>query len=89
MIGEFIVRFVGIAFDLINFAIIARILLSWLPSGGGEKIKYILRDITEPILAPFRKIVPRFGMIDFSPIVALLVLYFLRSIILQILIQLI
>ncbi|MBU0667898.1 YggT family protein [Patescibacteria group bacterium] len=84
----FIIRFVGILFDLISFAIIARILLSWMPSGGGEKIRFILRDITEPILGPFRKIVPRLGMIDISPIVALIALDLLRGILLQILYQL-
>jgi len=34
----------------------------------------IIYDITEPILAPLRQIIPRFGMFDFSPMVAIILL---------------
>jgi YggT family protein len=36
-----------------------------------------LHEITEPILAPLRNIIPRFGMIDFSPFVAIILLEFI------------
>lgn len=40
-----------------------------------------LRDVSEPYLRLFRKIVPSAGMIDFSPMVAILVLYLLQIVI--------
>jgi len=88
MLGEFIFRFVAIFFDIITFAIIARVLMSWLPSGGGGRAKMILRDITEPIMAPFRRIIPRIGMIDISPIVVIILLDIVKTIILQLLLPL-
>jgi YggT family protein len=39
----------------------------------------ILNQITEPILAPLRRVIPRIGMLDISPMVALLLLQFLQS----------
>jgi YggT family protein len=36
-------------------------------------------DVTEPILAPFRKVIPRIGMFDLSPIAAFLVISFLQQ----------
>lgn len=89
MIGEFLFRFVSIFFDLLSFAIIARVLMSWVPSGSAPRLRSLLRDVTEPVLAPFRRMVPRLGMIDISPIVAILVLDIVKAIILQLLLPLV
>ena len=40
-----------------------------------------LRDVSEPYLRPFRRVIPAIGMFDLSPMVALLVLYFAQAII--------
>lgn len=88
MIGEFVFRFISIFFDILVFAIIARVLMSWLPSGGG-RLRMVLYDVTEPVLGPFRNIVPRLGMIDISPIVAIIVLDIVKTIILQLLLPLV
>lgn len=89
MLGEFLFRFVSIFFDLLSFAILARILMSWMPSGGAPRLRTVLNDITEPILGPFRKAIPRIGMIDISPIVAIIALDIIKAIILQILLPLV
>lgn len=89
MVGEFIFRFVSIFFDLLSFAVLARILMSWVPSGGAPQLRSILRDITEPILGPFRRVIPRIGMIDISPIVAIFALDIAKTIILQLLLPLV
>lgn len=39
----------------------------------------ILDEITEPILAPLRQVVPRFGMVDITPMVAMLVLFVIQQ----------
>ncbi len=87
---DFIVKFIQILFDLISFSILARIILSWFAAsggGGGGRIRLLLYDITEPILGPFRKVIPRLGMIDISPIIALLALDLVRTIIISLLIS--
>jgi YggT family protein len=62
---------------LYQFAIILRIILSWFPlkSGGAvARIADVLVTITEPVLGPLRRILPRTGFIDLSPLIALLLL---------------
>ncbi|NEU29448.1 YggT family protein [bacterium LRH843] len=54
--------------------IIGYILLSWFPNARESTIGQLLGKIVEPYLEPFRRIVPPLGMIDFSPIVAIIVL---------------
>jgi len=85
---EFIYKFVDIFFDILSFAILARVLMSWLPQGSGGQLSFILKDITEPIMGPFRRIIPRVGMVDISPIVVILFIDFSKKIVLQILILL-
>lgn len=58
---------------LYYFALIARILLSWLPQLQNNRFAEFLYNITEPYLSIFRRFIPPIGMIDVSPIVAFLV----------------
>ena len=62
-----------------QLCIIVRIILSWFPLQPGgfvARIADVLVTITEPVLGPLRRILPRTGFIDLSPIVALLLLQF-------------
>lgn len=59
-----------------SWALIIYILLSWFPNARESAIGQFLARICEPYLEPFRKIIPSLGMIDISPIVAILVLRF-------------
>lgn len=59
-----------------SWALIIYILLSWFPNARESSIGQFLARICEPYLDPFRKIIPPLGMIDISPIVAILVLRF-------------
>jgi YggT family protein len=62
-----------------ELCIIVRIILSWFPLQGGgpvARIADVLVTITEPVLGPLRRILPRTGFIDLSPLVALLLLQF-------------
>lgn len=61
--------------------ILVRALLSWVNPDPFNPIVQFLNKVTEPILAPIRKVLPpafRFGM-DISPIIAFLGIMFLRS----------
>lgn len=79
----FLYRFVELLFNILIFAIIGRALLSWFNVGPGNPIGRVLYEITEPILGPMRRVIPMIGMLDISPIVAILLLNFMQSLILQ------
>ncbi|WP_026559433.1 YggT family protein [Bacillus sp. J37] len=59
-----------------SYALIVYILLSWFPGARESGFGQFLSKICEPYLEPFRKIIPPLGMIDISPIVAILALRF-------------
>ena len=60
--------------QLLSIAIFARAVLSWLPMGSNNPITTFLFNITEPVLMPLRRIIPRLGLIDISPMIAMLAL---------------
>jgi len=71
---EFLSFFLITVIRILKYAILVRILLSWVTPFGGGRVHQFLYNITEPILRLFRNLIPRMGMIDFSPIVAFFVL---------------
>lgn len=64
---------------LMVVAIIARALLSWFNMDPRGPLIQALNQITEPVLEPIRRIMPRLGMIDLSPLVAILLLQFISA----------
>ena len=84
MIGSFLLVVVNVLFRFASLAILARVILSWLPMAGMRVDPYhplirFLYQITDPILNPIRRF-STFGMIDFSPIVALILLEIVQQI---------
>jgi YggT family protein len=81
--------FVWLIFQILTFAIFFRVILSWFmmsPSSTGGflvTIHNVLFQITEPILAPLRRIIPTIGMFDLSPIVAIIVLQVIGEIVVR------
>ena len=71
---EFLARFVNILAMVLYIALIARVVVSWLNLSADNPLVAILYQVTEPILAPIRRVLPAFGMLDFSPIVALILI---------------
>lgn len=63
--------------SIYSIVLIIYILMSWFPGARESQFGYILGRICEPYLEPFRRIIPPLGMIDISPIVAILVLNYL------------
>ncbi len=51
-------------------AIFVRVIFSWIAIDPSNPLYIVIHDITEPILAPIRQLMPRIGMIDLSPMVA-------------------
>jgi YggT family protein len=73
--------FINILFTLLELAILARVLLSWFRVNPYHPVVDFLNQITEPILRPLRNVIPPLGMIDISPIVALILMDIIRKII--------
>lgn len=57
------------------FALIVQAVMSWVGNSHGNPLADLLHSLTEPLLRPIRQFVPVIGMIDLSPMVALLLLY--------------
>jgi YggT family protein len=67
--------------NLYSFVLMARLLLSWVPSVDWHKTPWsFLYAATEPVLAPFRKLIPPIAGLDISPIVVFFLLGLLRNI---------
>ena len=80
--GSALAMVVEVIFRVVWLAILVRVLLSWLPMAGLKIDMYhpairMLFQLTEPILSPIRRFAT-FGMMDFSPIVALILLDVIR-----------
>ena len=64
---------------IINWMIIIRALLSWVNPDPYNGVVRFLYGATEPMLAPFRRILPAYSIgMDFSPIFALLTIWFIK-----------
>jgi YggT family protein len=87
----------GLIYSAINFilsimwyAILARVIISWIPVPKDNQLIRLLYQITEPILGPIRGLIERSSlgknmMMDFSPIIAFLLIGVLRSVLRSIL----
>jgi len=78
---------VSLVFNILYFILIIRIIVSWVGADPHNEIVRIIYKITDPLLAPFRVLPLRLGAIDFTPIVAFLVLSVLKSFIVNIIYQ--
>lgn len=76
---NFVGTFFTILVTILQIAIIGRAIISWFPIDPHNPLMRTLFEITEPLLAPLRRIIPRIGMIDISPMIAIIVLQVIRS----------
>lgn len=65
---------IGLLVNIYFFALLAMIILSWVAPGSGHPAIHLLYQITEPVMAPFRKVLPSAGGIDFSPILVFILI---------------
>jgi YggT family protein len=73
-----IIETIVILLYLVQFLIIVRIFMSWLPTNQGTTFMRYLHMVTEPVLSPVRKLLSKTplsrGMFDFTPVIVILVL---------------
>ncbi len=78
---NFISTFIRLLCDVLTIAILARVFISWFPVNLGNRVVVVLYQVTEPILAPLRGIIPRVGMIDITPMIAIILLQIVAALV--------
>ncbi|AVX20982.1 MULTISPECIES: YggT family protein [Carboxydocella] len=73
-----LINLINTLFMVYYWMLIIHILLSWFPVNRYNPAVRFLRDMTEPYLELFRRLIPPIGMVDVSPIVAIFVLDLIR-----------
>ena len=79
-----LIQFVNTLVTVLLVAIVARALLSWFPQPRHGSpffiIRQLIHQLTDPIIEPIRRIMPSTGMLDLSPMVAMILLIVIRGI---------
>ena len=65
--------------DLATILILLRVIMPWFSPRPTNILAVILYRVTEPFLAPLRRIIPRVGMFDFTPLVAVILIQLIRQ----------
>ncbi|MXY46933.1 MAG: YggT family protein [Chloroflexi bacterium] len=83
--STYLAQFINILFFALWAAILGRVLISWINISPDNPIVVIIYGITEPILAPIRRVVPSIGMLDLSPMIALIIMMIVQRVLLRLL----
>jgi YggT family protein len=70
-----IVKLAVLTINLFVYAIFIRIILSWISQGQYNPATAIITTLTEPVLRPFRRLIPAIGGFDISPVFAIILLF--------------
>jgi YggT family protein len=73
----FLSNFLQLLLLAVTALVFARVILSWIDPRGSNQVSAFIIAMTEPMLAPIRRLMPSTGMIDFSPTVLLILLFIL------------
>jgi len=77
------IQFISILGGVLVAAIFVRALLSWFMPNDGSGLMRVLMDVTEPVLAPIRRLLPPVGGFDFSPILAMVLIWLVRQLLIS------
>ena len=81
------IQIIRIFLEVLSFSVFIRVILSWFIMYTKNRFVIVLyqvfHQITEPILAPLHRIIPNIGMIDITPIVAIILLYVIDMVLLS------
>jgi YggT family protein len=80
MVEATLIIFVDLLLLVLSILIIIRMLASWLvPPTSTSRIMQTLVELTEPVIAPVRRVMPKTGAIDISPLVTLILIDIIRT----------
>ena len=71
--ASYLTSLISLVVTIITVVLILNALISFMPLEPWHPVRRILNQLAEPIVRPFRNIVPPTGMIDFTPMIALVV----------------
>jgi YggT family protein len=69
-----LVNFLQLLAFVLWLLLVARVVMSWMNPRGGGGLTAFVYQATEPILAPIRRVLPPTGGVDWSPLIAMLIL---------------
>jgi YggT family protein len=78
--SDSLISVIDLVLNVLIILTVARALFSWFDPGYQTQVGKLLHQVTEPIIAPIRQVMPRTGMIDLSPMVAIFVLIILQRV---------
>lgn len=81
MSGSLLGTFITFLAYALWLAILGRVITSWINVSPSNPIVTALYQMTEPILAPIRRVLPQTGMIDLSPMVAILIIFVILQVV--------
>ena len=77
-------QLIGAVGMFLYLVILARVILSWFPNVSYKNpIVQFVYAVTEPILSPIRRVLPKTGLFDFTPMVAIIVIFIVQQVLLQ------
>jgi YggT family protein len=76
-----LLRLAHLALRTCSLLMFVYVVMSWVASGGYNPAIALLSAIVEPLLAPFRRIIPTIGGLDLSPVFALLAIEFVNRLV--------
>lgn len=76
-----IAELLSLFLNVFLFAILIQIIVSWINPGSHNPIMSVIQTITEPVMAPARRVIPAIGGLDLSPLAAILVIQLLKMLI--------
>ncbi|HEX9479354.1 MAG TPA: YggT family protein [Methylomirabilota bacterium] len=79
-----LINFLGWLLGLYSWVIIAAALITWVSPDPRNPVVMFLRQVTEPVLGPVRRLLPpwKTGGLDFSPLIVILAIQFVERVIL-------
>ena len=81
--NPYVAQFTLTFLTILTWSVVARALIGFLPIDQGSTVYQVLFRITEPVIDPIRRVLPNTGMMDLSPLPAILVLIVLRQMVIQ------
>jgi YggT family protein len=80
-----VIGLIQLLFDLYIIVLLARVVLSWVQVDPRNPIVNLINQLTEPLLAPIRNLLPQSGGMDFSPMAAFVVVLITEQVVLMLL----
>jgi YggT family protein len=81
--GSLLVIVLHYTFEVLRLAIMIRVLSSWINVSPYSRFMRLIHGLTDWLVDPIRRILPPFGMLDFSPLVAYFVLYLAEELVMR------